>query len=246
MFRPAEFDRTSAVDVSGDIYPIHSAGAQKLGEELEALGRSFGFRFFLLGLFPKGDRPEFAANLLLTNWPDNLRDAYEAVDPLANSIMTMELKQSMLPRYSSEVPFLSSQQVQARDPLLDTFVALGFNGTVSLSLHDRNLTHIFLAYSGCLRKPERHDMAALHYGVLELLQSGVDQLLPSQGPREKLSAREIECLRWSAAGKSSDEIAIILNISSHTVVSYLKSAMRKLEAVNRMQAVARACRFRLL
>ncbi|MNL69341.1 HTH-type quorum sensing-dependent transcriptional regulator VjbR [compost metagenome] len=67
-----------------------------------------------------------------------------------------------------------------------------------------------------------------------------------EGPRERLSARELECLRWTAAGKSSEEIAIILNISSHTVVSYLKSAMRKLDSVNRMQAIARACRFRLL
>ena len=246
MFRPLEFDRRSSIDASGEIYPVHSAGAQKLGQDLEALGRSYDFRFFLLGLFPKGDRPEFAANLLMTNWPDSLRDEYQAADPLANSVMTMELKQTMLPRYSSEVPFLSSQQLQNKDRLLDSFIAHGFNGTVSLSLHDRTLTHFFLAFSGATRKPERQDMAMMHYGVLELLQSGVDQLLPYQGPREKLSAREIECLRWSAAGKSSDEIAIILNISSHTVVSYLKSAMRKLEAVNRMQAVARACRFRLL
>jgi DNA-binding CsgD family transcriptional regulator len=66
------------------------------------------------------------------------------------------------------------------------------------------------------------------------------------GPSETLTRREIECLRWSAAGKSSDEIAIILDLSSHTVAGYLKSAMRKLDSVNRMQAVARAFRYRLL
>ncbi len=47
-----------------------------------------------------------------------------------------------------------------------------------------------------------------------------------------LSAREVECLRWAAAGKSSDEIAIILDISAYTVSSYFKSAARKLDAVN--------------
>jgi DNA-binding CsgD family transcriptional regulator len=69
---------------------------------------------------------------------------------------------------------------------------------------------------------------------------------PVEQPMENLSSREIECLRWSAAGKSSEEIAIILDLSAHTVIGYLKSAMRKLDSVNRMQAIARALRYRLL
>ena len=64
--------------------------------------------------------------------------------------------------------------------------------------------------------------------------------------RDKLSSREIECLRWAAAGKSSDEIAIILGISVYTVSSYFTSATRKLEAVNRMQAIACAMRLKLI
>lgn len=246
MFRPSDVDRRPGIDECGDIYPVHAAGAQKWGQELAVLGRSFGFRYFLLGLFPKGDRPEFAINLLLTNWPQDLRDAYEAADPLGNSVLTCELKKTVLPIYSSDVPFLSPTLQPAGDHLAEDFAAHGFGGTLYFSVHDRNLTHFFLAFSGGARRPERHEIAMLHYSSLELVETGIEQLMPRQGPREKLSAREIECLRWSAAGKSSDEIAIILNISSHTVVSYLKSAMRKLEAVNRMQAVARACRFRLL
>ncbi|MNE47978.1 HTH-type quorum sensing-dependent transcriptional regulator VjbR [compost metagenome] len=87
---------------------------------------------------------------------------------------------------------------------------------------------------------------SLYFDAVQMLDRASGDTLLRQEPREKLTAREIECLRWSAAGKSSEEIAIILSISSHTVISYLKSAMRKLEAVNRMQAVARAYRYRLL
>lgn len=50
----------------------------------------------------------------------------------------------------------------------------------------------------------------------------------------------------SAAGKSSDEVAVVLDLSSHMVVGYLKSAMGKLDSVSRMQAVATALRYRLL
>lgn len=65
-------------------------------------------------------------------------------------------------------------------------------------------------------------------------------------PGQQLSARERECLTWTAEGKTSEEIAIILHLSAHTVNHYLKSAATKLNAVNRLQAVARAIRLGLL
>lgn len=55
-----------------------------------------------------------------------------------------------------------------------------------------------------------------------------------------LSNREIECLRWSADGKTSWEIAKILVLSERTVIFHLGNAAQKLGAVNRRQAVVRA------
>jgi DNA-binding CsgD family transcriptional regulator len=55
-----------------------------------------------------------------------------------------------------------------------------------------------------------------------------------------LSNREIECLRWSADGKTSWEIAKILALSERTIVFHLGNAAEKLGAVNRRQAVVRA------
>ncbi|MEO0544767.1 MAG: helix-turn-helix transcriptional regulator [Pseudomonadota bacterium] len=60
------------------------------------------------------------------------------------------------------------------------------------------------------------------------------------GENHGLSPRMIECLRWTAAGKTSEEIGIILELSSHTVNNYLSAATLKLNAVNRVQAVASA------
>jgi DNA-binding CsgD family transcriptional regulator len=64
--------------------------------------------------------------------------------------------------------------------------------------------------------------------------------------RPLLSQREIECLRWAAAGKSSEETAIILALSGSTINTYLKSAMRKLNACNKVQAVAQAYKQKVL
>jgi DNA-binding CsgD family transcriptional regulator len=62
------------------------------------------------------------------------------------------------------------------------------------------------------------------------------------GERPLLSPRERECLQWTAAGKTTWEIAAILEISPNTIDGYVAAATRKLGAVNRTQAVAEALR----
>jgi LuxR family quorum sensing-dependent transcriptional regulator len=56
----------------------------------------------------------------------------------------------------------------------------------------------------------------------------------------KLTAREIEVLRWVANGKSAWEIGEILHITKRTVDEHVQTAVRKLGAVNRTHAVALA------
>jgi len=61
-----------------------------------------------------------------------------------------------------------------------------------------------------------------------------------------LTKRERECLRSAAEGLTAAEIATQLNRSLATVTLHLTSAMHKLGARNRVQAVARAMHYRLL
>ena len=54
----------------------------------------------------------------------------------------------------------------------------------------------------------------------------------------QLSKREKEVLSWLKEGKSSWDIAAILNISERTVNFHVSNIMQKLNAVSRTQAVA--------
>lgn len=54
----------------------------------------------------------------------------------------------------------------------------------------------------------------------------------------KFTARELEIMSWTAQGKTRGEISIILSISEATVKTHLERACRKLNAVNKTQAVA--------
>ena len=63
-----------------------------------------------------------------------------------------------------------------------------------------------------------------------------------RGEARSLTVREREVLGWVARGKSAWEIGQILNITKRTVDEHVANAVRKLDAVNRVQAIAIAVR----
>ena len=86
----------------------------------------------------------------------------------------------------------------------------------------------------------------------EILAAIIDARL-GKGPRNEvwsrhvdLNERELECLTWSARGKTSPEIAAILSLSKRTVNFHIENACRKLNASTRTEAVVRATSGRLI
>lgn len=69
---------------------------------------------------------------------------------------------------------------------------------------------------------------------------------PEGGKTPSISKRELECLRLTANGHTSEDIAALLGLSVHTANQYLGNATQKLNAVNRMHAVAKALRLGLI
>ena len=61
-----------------------------------------------------------------------------------------------------------------------------------------------------------------------------------------ITIREQEILRWIYLGKSNFEIGAILNISPLTVKNHVQKILRKLNVVNRAQAVGKALELRIL
>ena len=55
-----------------------------------------------------------------------------------------------------------------------------------------------------------------------------------------VSARELDCLKWVAAGKTAWEASVILGISERTVRFHLNAAREKLNCMTTTQAVAKA------
>lgn len=65
-------------------------------------------------------------------------------------------------------------------------------------------------------------------------------------PAVNLSSREISVLQWAMSGKTNWEIAKILAVTEATVKFHLANSFRKLNAVNKSQAIARALSLNLI
>ncbi|MEW9835278.1 helix-turn-helix transcriptional regulator [Mesorhizobium marinum] len=75
----------------------------------------------------------------------------------------------------------------------------------------------------------------------------VARMRPGDSARvPSISKRELECLKLTANGYTSEEIARLLSLSVHTANQYLSNTTQKLDAVNRMHAVAKALRMGLI
>jgi transcriptional regulator EpsA len=59
-----------------------------------------------------------------------------------------------------------------------------------------------------------------------------------------LSARELEVMEWVRMGKTNSEIAMILNLSTFTVKNHMRRIYKKLDVLNRAQAVGSLDRMR--
>ncbi len=91
-------------------------------------------------------------------------------------------------------------------------------------------------------KAQKANMPARVPGAGELLPPAHPaHLRPRRRQSQMLvSARELDCLKWVAAGKTAWEASVILGISERTVRFHLNAAREKLNCLTTTQAVAKA------
>lgn len=82
--------------------------------------------------------------------------------------------------------------------------------------------------------------AELHVLALKFVATYEDAVKGADAPPARLTRREIQCLKWAAAGKTDAEISKIVAISLPTVRFHVTNAARKLGVAGRSQAVQRA------
>lgn len=169
----------------------------------------------------------------------------QAVDMARAHLVDIILLDLRLPDISTPELIPRLKRVAPRAKIL-LFTAFADHGAIDLLMQ--------AGADGCLVKDvSGQDFATAIHRVFDGVRvvdprlAGIRQAASSEVLyRAGLTRREYEVLRFAAMGNSNPEIAEELSLARNTVKTYLQSAMQKLNARNRVEAIARAHELHLL
>ncbi|MHB2263957.1 helix-turn-helix transcriptional regulator [Aliihoeflea sp. PC F10.4] len=99
-----------------------------------------------------------------------------------------------------------------------------------------------VAVSGAEPALDEDALTRAHLRAFALFRSACALRTPEAVPVSNLTRRDLECLKLTADGLTSEQLAERLGLSVHTANQYVSAVVEKLDAVNRMHAVAKALR----
>lgn len=200
----------------------------------------FGFTSFLVVDIPEAigeAKPVFLLNGWPLAWAEHyLRENYYKDDPVA-----ARCRRSFDPFEWSQVSYDTESQPRAAE-VMRAGREYGLNDGFVVPIVRGVGTMAGVTMAG--RQPDFEPRAKRAMHLIGLYAHAKVVALPGrkedQPAKGDLTEGEREVLTWTAAGKSSWEISVILNLSEAGVVWRLKRAMSKLGASNKTQAVVNA------
>lgn len=228
-----------------DLGPSTLGSEEDVAEKLDGLVKHYGLRGYLLINVPSETSTDFSSNVLLTSWPDDMLKTYDHAGLVFGSPVVERLRQSTIPfTYDSERT--NRRRADGKATIaVSLFDGHGLSRGAYFPAHNSAGLRGALAFGGMRETLTSREMAELN-AMANLIFTEIVDLRAGRRQNVSLSRREIECLSWASAGKTSVEMSEILGLSEYTVNHYLNRATRKLDAVNRVQAVAKAIRAGLL
>ncbi|SIR07851.1 DNA-binding transcriptional regulator, CsgD family [Rhizobium sp. RU20A] len=216
---------------------------------LRRVAQLFGFSHFIIATVPGADSDGLGAHSLVSNLPSELIARIDALDLVRSGEGFRRLRGTTAPfelSLKTHCPD-AERQDEADVKTLDVVLNEANLRQVNIfPVHDVAGTRAFLAFVGPEVEVPTAAVMELQMVAIHLFNRLVDISALLKAPTNRLSDREIQCLTWTAAGKTSSEIAGILGLSEHTVNHYLNHVTKKLDAVNRTQAVVKALKLGLI
>ncbi|KAA6172964.1 LuxR family transcriptional regulator [Pseudomonas marginalis] len=212
---------------------------------LKTLTRKLGYSNFLLGVKPS---PAASSQQVLihSDYPDAWRkrydcESYDAVDPIVHHCL------------SSNKPLLwrgESYRLPSEVGFFEEATMYGLQQGLALPLHGPRGEAGML----CLKPDEsgtQSTFTMIHslpmatllrdYAIERMLKAQAERYVPTH-----LTSREKEVLHWSAAGKTTWEIAMILSCTTSAIDFHFKNIRRKFQVGSRQMAVLKAIQQKLI
>ncbi|MQR00861.1 autoinducer binding domain-containing protein [Glaciimonas soli] len=212
---------------------------------LSRIALKLGFDYCAFGMrlpLPIADPKVITLNNYSTSWQQRYtQENYIAVDPTVSHGM-----KSTLPLVWSDEVFSKSRA------FWEDAQSHGLRIGWAQSCHDRRGVSGLLSLARSNDQfsiSELNDISLKMSWLTQAAQQGLSRLLvPKFLPEANadLTPREIEVLRWTADGKTSNEVGDIMHISERTVNFHVTNALIKLNAPNKTAAAIKAAMLGML
>jgi LuxR family transcriptional regulator, quorum-sensing system regulator LasR len=212
--------------------------------KLSSIAEDLEIDYFLFGcVFSLGNQSNITR--IISNYPKKWRNKYDKEKFILVDPVMIYCTNRLVPIGWNCLEKLSINQSN----FMEEARGYGLASGLSFPIHSREGDVGILSFSS--NKPSKFDQsytnaaaALMVYGHLlagfvhDAMRQIVDK--PADIMRSSLTPRELECLKWIAAGKSSWEISSILSISEHGVLYHVRNIMSKFDAPTRHLAVLKA------
>ena len=242
---PANFDHAREAFAFVELLDTLGSPDDVLNQIEKSLGQ-FGFEHFILTGLPNPQQKLNQDMVLARKWPQRwldfyIKENYVAVDPVVRLC-----RNSVNPFEWSEAPFDQASEPRALEVMnraSDFRMANGF----CIPIHGLTGYEACVSLGGVNLDLSPRTKPALHLMGMYAFER-IRQLMTSNAESrfDRLTVREREVLTWTAVGKTSAEVAEIMNLSKRTVDEYSVRAARKLRASNKTHAVVKALQQRLI
>ncbi|MBB1250395.1 MULTISPECIES: helix-turn-helix transcriptional regulator [unclassified Rhizobium] len=225
-----------------------ASGKPDLALNLFRIGLMFDFACSTFLVMPSKTDQSISSLIIETNAPDDFYENLDQVAPPKDSYVYDAARCTVLPlSWSAEQVERQCKLINSAPPLfLKHYTDHGFSRGLVIPLSSLDGSRHIIRFDGDRRPMEQIEINDLTMLALHFFQSYDRNRYPLTDNPCGLTEREVEIVRWTAKGKTSAEIGMIMSLSDHTVNAYMNNAVKKLDCVNRTQLVAKAIRMRVI
>lgn len=201
------------------------------------LARQFGFAKSVCGAW-EGVGRNRKHRFFFADWPQSWQELYAREEFFQHDPVAIEARRRISAFWYSGIrhQFASEKQKQ----IYEAFVAFGWKDCFAVPIHGPG------SLQGLVTLTTRDELylSRADCAVLETAARSVwERCRISEGfgisasDRPNLTARELECLQWAAAGKTDTEIAALIGVRPATTHFHIERAKKRLGAKTRAEAV---------
>ncbi|MFK5978209.1 MAG: LuxR C-terminal-related transcriptional regulator [Rhizobiaceae bacterium] len=201
----------------------------------------YGCGFFAMFHCPRA-KQTFKDVLIFSNWPANVFEGSENFFPALSTDLAKRVDDTIVPFQWSFETLDASSESELEKSATNLFHQFQLLNGLIIPVHGPAENVGFVVLGALERTLKPSQIAKLQSIAIEQFELHFNASRQKLNSQRRLTPCEVEVLQFMVDGKSSDEIAGIMNLSAMTVGIYASSAKSKLNSSTKIQAVARAMR----